>query len=414
MPKVQKIVVNTALVVLSTTISLFLINAAYIIVIRNPRQEIGFPRYIVPDLPPPSRWLYADTGRKDNSHDVALLGDSYLEAIGDDFSDGVYSYSLAHILRDRTNWQIFQVGTSGSHLPRQLQLYQKALNGHYWPLFQYRSPSSRPTRLLAFFYEGNDLDDVLSASRLQSSDELSVTLPWHLRWFPLGRLIHRRSDNLMQRLNAKIDAIIALFKASQSSRSASNSAPIDAPAFNAATCGGKSSSLSPIKVPPLGNSDFPSNSSCIIAGRSLQAPALELKREERDQAIKATTASLSNYVAEHPNHRMCLVYLPSPATIYSPDSFKLWRHRVGSKSLNSDYFSGKAASMASREIRAELFRQLSKKRINYIDATAELQEASKTRYLHGRDDVNHFNRYGYRVVANLLASSFLECVKVPR
>jgi len=109
---------NLALLVASTVASVLFINIFYIVLIRQPFQSRGFPRHLIPDLPPPSRWLYADTGSKGNSRDIALLGDSYLEAIGDDFSDGLYNYSLAHFLHQRTGLQISQYGTSGSYLPQ--------------------------------------------------------------------------------------------------------------------------------------------------------------------------------------------------------------------------------------------------------------------------------------------------------
>ena len=397
----------------STAISLLLINIIYVIVIRNPSQKLGFPRHVVPDLPPPSRWLYADTGRTDTEQDIVLLGDSYLEAIGDDFSEGLYNYSLGHFLHQRTGWHVFQAGTSGSYLPRQLQLYSRALDGHYWPLFQYRPLDRRPTKLVAFFYEGNDLDDVFSASRKKTTDELSVVLPWRLRYLPLVRLMHRRIDNAFDRLHAKSYALynyakthIGLLVGDQSPSIKHNP---------------DQSTISP-GVPDLGPrspravANVQSGCSrylCKFVNRDLQAPALELSAQERSFAIRTTVQSLIVYARKHPSTKICLIYLPSPSAIYAPPYFRPWRHGAGSIALGPALERGETALAASRAIRTELFGQLAANKIEFLDATQALQAASNKRYLHGRDDVNHFNRYGYQVVAGLLASSHLNCLKQP-
>lgn len=393
--------------------SLLLVNIVYITVIRNPSQRLGFPRHVVPDLPPPSRWLYADTGRTDTKQDIVLLGDSYLEAIGDDFSDGIYNYSLGHALHQLTGWHVFQVGTSGSYLPRQLQLYSRALDGRYWPLFQSRPLDQRPTRIVAFFYEGNDLDDVFSASRRKSSDELSVVLPWQLRYLPLARFLHRRIANIIERLDAKAYKVYNIVKA-HGGLLAGDHLLSAKPDSDQSTFEPGASDFAPSNRRVLVNVQKRcSRYLCKLVDRDVQAPALELSTQERSIAISSTVQSLVLHARKHPNSKLCLVYLPSPSTIYAPPYFRPWHHGAGSIALGPGFVRGELALAASQAIRTELFGQLEANKIEYLDATQALQAAARARYLHGRDDVNHFNRYGYQVVAEALASSHLKCLRQP-
>ena len=152
---------------------------------------------------------------------------------------------------------------------------------------------------------------------------------------------------------------------------------------------------------------------CKLVDRDLQAPALELSSQERSFAIRSTVQSLVLYARKNPNSKICLVYLPSPSVIYAPPYFRLWHHGSGSIALGPGLERGEKALTVSRAIRTEFFGQLAANKIELLDATQALQAASSYRYLHGRDDVNHFNRYGYQVVAGLLASSQLKCLRKP-
>ena len=410
---VKRIAVNFALLMVSFAMSIVCINILYIFLIRQPHQSRGFPRHLIPDLPPPSRWLYADTGSKGNSGDIALLGDSYLEAIGDDFSDGLYDYSLAHFLHRKTGLQIAQYGTSGSYLPRQLALYQKALRGGYWPLHDSLDSRNVPARIILFFYEGNDLGDYISSKTNNSSDELNIELPVTLRYFPIARLASRRLDRVVGKLKVKFDHFLKQLTKQQLLNLTPPTASWPTPAQRVVA-----------KTPsdPMQNALDKSSVTkgdslcgpyfCLPAGQFLQGPALELTADEKAWAIKATVASVIQFTRQNPTRKVCLVYTPSPAVIYAPLIFKAFANEHNQKltSSASRYSGVVIAEKTSQSIRRDMFKQLKAAGIQYVDTTPDLVESAKSKYLHGRQDVNHFNRHGYKVVVESLVASGIKCL----
>jgi len=409
---VKRVAVNFALLMVSTAASIIFINIIYIVLIRQPYQSRGFPRHLIPDLPHPSRWLYADTGSKGNSRDIALLGDSYLEAIGDDFSDGLYNYSLAHFLHQKTGLQISQYGTGGSYLPRQLAMYQKALRGGYWPLHDSLNSRSVPTRIILFFYEGNNLNDYISRAN-SLSDNLSVELPFALRYFPIARLVSRRWDRVVEKFKFKFDHFLNHLNheqlASRTPLSALGSAPVQTvvskPPDDPSRNGLEKSSVT--KGDSLCGPHF-----CLPAGQSLQGPALELTTDDRARAIQATVASIIQYARQNPARHVCLVYMPSPSVIYAPFiSHDQSSEYSKNHAPNPTHYSRvSVATMTSQNIRRDMFKQLKSAGIQYVDTTPNLVEAAKSKYLHGRQDVNHFNRHGYKVVVESLVASGFKCL----
>lgn len=410
---VKRVAVNFALLIVSTAVSIVFINILYIVLIRQPHQSRGFPRHLIPDLPPPSRWLYADTGSKGNSGDIALLGDSYLEAMGDDFSDGLYNYSLAHSLHRKTGLQIAQFGTSGSYLPRQLALYQKALKGGYWPLYDKIDSRNDPARIILFFYEGNDLNDYISSENNSSSDELSIELPFALRYFPIARLAYRRFDRVVDKFKLKIDHFLTLLTRERLlsltplSASRSTTAQTVVAKLPGETSHNGLEKSSVTKSHSLCGIHY-----CLPAGQSLQGPALELTADEKARSIRGTVASIIQYARQNPARKVCLVYMPSPAVIYAPYISRAFakEHHQNLTSSSSAFPGFGIAEMSSQGIRRDMFMQLKAAGIPYVDTTPYLVESAASKYLHGRQDVNHFNRYGYKIVVNSLVASRLKCL----
>jgi len=399
--------------VASTVASVLFINIFYIVLIRQPFQSRGFPRHLIPDLPPPSRWLYADTGSKGNSRDIALLGDSYLEAIGDDFSDGLYNYSLAHFLHQKTGLQISQYGTGGSYLPRQLALYQKALRGGYWPLHDSLDSRNVPARNILFFYEGNDLDDYISSKPNNSSDELSIELPFALRYFPIARLVSRRWDRVVGKFKLKFDHFLNHLNHEQLASRTPSSALGSAPAQRVVSKPPGDPRRNGLEKSSVTKGDFLCGPHfCLPAGQSMEGPALGLTTDDRARAIQGTVASIIQYARLNPARQICLVYMPSPAVIYAP-FISRYESSEQSQSLASSYSYHSGVSVAektSQSIRRDMFKELTAAGIQYVDTTQDLVKTANFKYLHGRQDVNHFNRHGYMAVVETLVASGVKCL----
>ncbi len=67
-----------------------LINTGFILWIRKPYQKNNFPRNLVSIIPGQSRWLYPDIGKTNTNKDIAIIGDSYAEGAGEEYTNNIY------------------------------------------------------------------------------------------------------------------------------------------------------------------------------------------------------------------------------------------------------------------------------------------------------------------------------------
>lgn len=151
---------------------------------------------------------------------------------------------------------------------------------------------------------------------------------------------------------------------------------------------------------------------CLPPGQSLQGPALGLTTDDRARAIQGTVASIIQYARQNPARQICLVYIPSPVVIYAPfiSLYATSEHSQNLTSSSSHQSGVSVAEKTSQSIRGDMFKQLNAAGIQYVDTTPDLVETAKSKYLHGRQDVNHFNRYGYKAVVERLVASGGKCL----
>lgn len=362
---------NALLVCASIAIGYVISNTAFLLLIRSANQSKAFPRQILSQLPAPSRWGYPDLGTTGSSADIALIGDSYVEGSSDDYVNNIYDYSFAHYLYNNSRQPFANFGTSGSHLIKQIELYEASLNGEFWPLTDGRKDSSRPSKVLLFFYEGNDLDDYFNEKNSGGNAQQLKALKSLRRFQPLRLFL----KSLLVNLNPGNPKPASKSDSSAKQETRSNN----------------------FCMPGYCRTNY-----------QMQSASPNLSPKELDEASKATAAAVIRFAKKNPTKKTCLVYIPSPGTIYSPNTIRFEQARHGK--LHRDGTIMRADNLRnSLQIRGQLQAQLKENNIPFVDATPQLTEAAKLNYLHGEGDQKHFNSSGNSTLAKIIQQNFTHC-----
>ena len=363
---------NGVLIIASISIGYFISNIAFLIYIRSAKQANNFPRQVISQLPAPSRWVYPEIGTGGNQSDLALIGDSYVEGSSDDFNNDKFSYSFAHDLHRISGETIANFGTSGSHLIKQVELYEGALNGEFWPLIDGRSQKDKPMRIMLFFYEGNDLDDYFNEIAEGGNDQQIAALKSSRKYQPLRLFLKSWLVNLF------------------SSISIPGSAP----------------------QRPVDNVASRTNSFCMPGycrtNYQMQSASPNLSTAEIDQATAATANSIVNFAKSNHKKQICVVYIPSPGTIYEPEIIQFEQAQRGSLNRSGSISREENLSRSLR-IRNNLRTRLEAAGVPFIDTTQKLVNKAKQTYLHGEGDQKHFGREGNKFFASTINSSLGKC-----
>ncbi len=134
--------------------------------------------------------------------------------------------------------------------------------------------------------------------------------------------------------------------------------------------------------------------------RELQGPAPELSDEETSAALYAFEQSLLFLGKELPNSRLCVIYIPSPATSYELGGDQVILQPLGKR---QHIYSVRAVVERSRELRGRVQAIARRSHIAFVDATDEVRKGTAPRILHGPRDWRHFNRQDYVVLAAVAA-----------
>ena len=141
---------------------------------------------------------------------------------------------------------------------------------------------------------------------------------------------------------------------------------------------------------------------CIYSPITLQAASPQLSIKELNFAIDMHINSIKKLRDEY-SKSICLVYIPSPATVYSPNkiSYKKY-HQIVSK----EFIEGDINFKRSKYIRNYFENRLNDANINSLNSTNFLIKKAKSKYIHGLIDTNHFNKIGnYYLVDYILMNS---------
>lgn len=352
--------INTSLLFISIAIGLALSSQILIFWYLKTDQRSGFPRQSLRSLLPLARWSYPDIYQNINDQRILIVGDSYAEGAGDAFLENSYDYSLGHYLKKMTNSSYAIAANSDSDITTQLFLIEKIIEGKFSPSIQFNHKINNNSEILMTFYEGNDIEDYFINKRIKKSEKIkNIYLNPINKFFPIIYFIRKIS----------------------------------------------------FKMPSIKRNKYQPNKICIkkecIRIGPMQSASAELSKEQIKESINFTVSRIKEFKAKH-RKSMCLVYIPSPATIYSLENIHFQQY--GNGILNKDGItSSKENKKNSLYIRKLLKQQLNSTQIGFIDSTNYLSSAVKLNYIHGLKDRKHFNAKGYKLLARYVSKQLNTC-----
>lgn len=363
---IKSLAANSILVVLSTLLGYLIVNQALLFLSVNNNQKHGFPRKSLQYLDPVARWSYPDYDNSEEKQNVTyIVGDSHAEGAGDSFLNNEYKYSIGHFLDNkwRQNTNIYLAANGGSNIPAQLTLLEDHLSGK---LNSLTGPPaiSKNINVLLYFYEGNDLENTASSKSVpfQSQKDKSRLN------FPIEYAIRTAKRNFNKKFKRTSNSDI--LPSSPSSPSSHNKICIGTTCRN---------------MPPL------------------QSASAGLSEKQIFNEVSYLESSVKNFSSKYPEASICLVYIPSPSTIYSPKGeFFYQKYSVHSSTATSKTDS-KSNNSKSLLIRRLLRDRLNFNAMTFVDPTNALKKVSVKEFLHGENDPKHFNANGYRLLAGVTA-----------
>lgn len=325
---------------------------------------------------------------------VLLVGDSWAKGFGEWLAradpDGNAPYHSADVIQDRLGRDVLSYGHGGAGSIAGFALmparWDRALAGY---------GAEPPQTVVAYFYEGNDLNNnrhylrkhfpggVEGASRLddealgafvrnevdeylgaKSFADLTLTLP--LMWNALSTTIQSWTKALFRRDRHRGPPVVP-------------DAAAIRPHTNLALVAGEQVEL------PL----------------RLQSPALELSSDELALTLRVTRHALALLAERYPHAQRILVRLPSPIGSYE----------IVTEQVHVQTYHEREAVYATRRI-AEHGREIGDALasiavdlgFDYLDLTPALREAARDRLIHGPGDWKHLNEAGYIVVGEAVAA----------
>ena len=359
---IRNIAINTILVLLSTLFGLLTTNLFIIYISNNNNQRQNFPRNLLHYLEPIARWTYPDYKNSEtNSKSLFIVGDSYAEGLGDLYLKGSYKYSIGHFLDEkwRKNTNIYLAANYGSVIPVQLYRLEKHLKGYSKNLTG-MPIKSNTFNLILYFYEGNDVENTV----FMEKGSLSHSFPSKLRLqFPIIYTLQTLPGVLKNKIVSKFPNLKPVSLTSK--KSLENN-----------ICIGSNCRI----MPPL------------------QTAAAGLSEKEIINEINYLEDSVKKFSLKYPKANMCLVYIPSPATIYSPKEDFYYQHiDQTNESLKTNSKLNNKNSLLIRRLMRDRF---DSELMTFVDPTKTIQKQAFKRFIHPKSDPRHFNEYGYKLLAD--------------
>ena len=377
------------------------------------------PRKLDVYLDPALRPLAASSKRATLPRDyVALVGDSNAQGRGDWLLESDANrngpYASAHVLHERSGRDVISWGRGGAGFLSGWVAFPELS----WRALQAsrRTAIAPPDLLIAYFYEGNDLEDTLGELLLLTAyDDPSLAAytdpggPLRLmlrdRADPYGLALRNARLHDLRHFDALVEERYVPRLESQVGRPAAGWRPaLYFPRFVASLLAGEYQRLrghAPVweweNLPEVGENHVRvAGADTRIPGR-LQAPGVERSSAEIDLAFYAAERALSQLAATFPQSRLCLLRVPSPAAVYefTADTASVQvlqgeqRIPVADVRAHSDELGRRAAAIAVRH------------GARFVDALPPLREAAQRELVHGPRDWRHLNRVGQTVLGEV-------------
>tara|TARA_B100000886_G_scaffold280251_1_gene204325 strand:+ start:448 stop:1605 length:1158 start_codon:yes stop_codon:yes gene_type:complete len=366
------------LILFSSFVGLLIINLLILISLPYAKQKFNFPRTLLRYLPPLARWNYPDLDNKKADKFVILLGDSNTEGAGDAFLNNRYDYAVGHFLVKLTDYKFKLAANSGSDLLFQLSFLQNSFKNNHSDLKILKESIAEEDKLkiLAFFYEGNDLQSVIYEHRYSQNNSYVRKLKSDLkkinnRFLPLGHFFKVINYDFKKGNFGFGNKNIITRMIKDKNRTDKH------------------------KICRAGNCRNFSE---------MQSAAPDLNKNEIELGINLTANGLARF-QEKFKAKICFIYIPSPATVYSPKVIYPQTYFPNQK----EKITAEENIKKSEYIRNKFKTTLTKNDIDFYDSTSYLADIANNIFIHGEIDQKHLNQKGYKFLAKFVSLKMENC-----
>jgi lysophospholipase L1-like esterase len=369
--------VNWSIALASTIIS-YLVIEAFFFRVFFPMADAS----VRPHLPETPGVLAQSTKAGFVPHDyVAILGDSMAEGLGDALlaagQNEARAFHAAHVVRELTGKDVVSFGRGGSSsaegLVRQPARILAGSRCLIFPTIQ------EPSRIIAYFYEGNDIQDNLAfaakvAQKLGRSDDQAVDqfLADEYATFASWRC-HLYLFDIASRMTRFFYKYYY------------------------------------VGVDPYQHGFVPGGSGLLVAGRTIDAPApldgpaIEISDADIRKGIVVFDRSLAWLKARFPQVPITVAYVPTALSIYHLTGSS-YRYSIEPRDDGKSDWATAAQIARNSELICNLVRDASARlQVGFLDTRPALRAAASKELLHGPMDWVHFNTQGYRALGQALA-----------
>ena len=313
-------------------------------------------------------------------HYVAILGDSYAEGIGEALlmagDDDSRGFHAAHVIHEMTNRDVVSFGKGGAGSAEAFVLLpSRALKGSQCLIFP---AIEDPDEIIAYFYEGNDLEDNLRfADKVRQkygrvdAAAIDAYLSGEYARYQWWRCHLHLGD-----VAARIVKFLHLYYSGQ------------------------------MNVFP--SADRHPNALLVADGRveapPMPGPALELSEQDIVAGMQVLARSLAWLHSRFPRARIDVVAVPSPLSLYRHAGAQVEAEYLAPEmGYTSRAFAADRVAQQSKRICALARDIAAREGVGFIDPAPQLRAAAAARALHGPHDWDHFNAIGYRAFGEVLA-----------
>lgn len=323
---------------------------------------------------------------------IALVGDSYAVGEGDQWrsldkwSRG--SYGSAHLLHRFTGRDVVSFGQGGvgslGGIAAAPIAYHRYLNRT--KLFRIEPPKI----ILAYFYEGNDLNNNIEEIERRFRGEYAEQGLGDPEVF--DRFIEEKviGENPLMRAAAEFSRSDNLFFLDSCRR-----------LLRAAwdTIRGAPRAAGPGSMPIGELNRVRVGGRVVLVPDGLQSPALDLSEPEIDLGVHVFERSIARLGRAFPEARIYAVHVPSPLSCYELASEKV---QIEAYKKGPDIFDSGLVAKRSDLIAAKLLATCRKAGCELLDPRGAIRAAARERLVHGPEDWWHFNRRGYEALVRAI------------
>ncbi len=393
--KIKNFLFKSLTIIIATFLTLIIVNFILFRVSNNQ----NFPRPLASSLSNYLFTYYPDTYERSKLYNyTAILGDSNAMGSGDGYLNNNYNYSIGHFLFKKNNENYLIYARAGYGSISAVSNYIKLSQLENYLLFN--KINNKPSTILFFFYEGNDLDENLKEfevlgknfSNLEDYVKFKINENIFIGMgdiieanFPVLRLLKFTKQHLIN-LTQEVNILSGIYDRIKK-------------IFGKNVILANKELLGNEKKSYWTNETKNGNIKDI---RPIESAAGDLNIKQKIKSLEIFFESILYLKSWEKKDNIKIVFLPSPATAYDWVDPINYYPRYSKGDLDFKMITKADNEKKSKFIREKIELFSKKNNIQFIDLTNKIKEKTRTNVLHGPIDWIHFNVSGYEFIAKNL------------